>query len=184
MVQLTRIYTRGGDKGKTSLGDGKRVPKNADRIKAIGEVDAANSAIGVAILYASSSIKKILLHIQNDLFDLGADLCIPNKDEDSLKVSKDQVTWLEEHIDDLNAKLQPLKSFVLPGGSKSAAFLHVARTEVRSAERAVIDLEEQEGGVQSVAQYLNRLSDLIFVLCRIENDLGKADVLWQPGKNQ
>lgn len=183
MVQLTRIYTRGGDKGKTSLGDGARVLKNACRIQAIGSVDESNAALGVAALFTTDEIKACITHIQNDLFDLGADLCMP-KDVSALRVSPQQILWLEQQIDTFNAHLSPLTSFVLPGGSKGSAFLHVARAKVRAAERDVIALNEAEGNVLPIAKYLNRLSDLLFVLARMENDAGRTDVLWQPGKNQ
>lgn len=183
MVQLTRIYTRGGDKGKTSLGDGSRVFKSSARIQAIGAVDESNSALGVAHLFTTEAIQSCLLHIQNDLFDLGADLCMPTA-EAALRVTPQQILWLEQQIDAFNASLSPLTSFVLPGGSKGSAFLHIARASVRAAERDVISLEETEGNVQPIAQYLNRLSDLLFVLARMENDEGRTDVLWQPGKNQ
>ncbi|MAP24633.1 MAG: ATP:cob(I)alamin adenosyltransferase [Rickettsiales bacterium] len=183
MVQLTRIYTKGGDKGKTSLGDGSRVSKNAARIQAIGAVDECNSVLGVAALYLKHVPLSDIRRIQNDLFDLGADLCIPAT-ENKLTVSDQQATWLEQQIDKMNEKLDPLKSFILPGGTKASAYLHHARTSVRSAERLVVGVSEEQTISSAVIQYLNRLSDYLFVAARIENNFGKNDVLWEPAKNR
>lgn len=183
MVQLTRIYTKGGDKGKTSLGDGSRVSKNAARIQAIGAVDECNSVLGVAALYLEHVPLSDIRRIQNDLFDLGADLCIPAT-ENKLTVSDQQAVWLEQQIDKMNEKLDPLKSFILPGGTKASAYLHHARTSVRSAERLVVGVSEEQTISSAVVQYLNRLSDYLFVAARIENNHGKNDVLWEPAKNR
>jgi cob(I)alamin adenosyltransferase len=187
MVQLTRIYTRGGDKGKTSLGSGKRVLKHDPRVAAYGTVDEANAAIGMARLHVSPEIDQLLARIQNDLFDVGADLCTPAEDEpefEPLRVAESQVTWLETEIDRVNAELQPLKSFVLPGGSPAAAYLHMARTVARRAEREITLLGEHEPISAEALRYVNRLSDLLFVLARYANDRGDGDVLWTPGANR
>jgi cob(I)alamin adenosyltransferase len=182
MVQLTRIYTRGGDKGLTSLGDGDRVAKHAPRVAAYGEVDEANAAIGVARLHASTAADAMLARIQNDLFDVGADLCRPSGD--GLRVVDAQVERLEHEIDAMNADLKPLNSFVLPGGTASAAYLHVARTAVRRAERMMTRLAESEAVTPAAIRYVNRLSDHLFVLARAENEGGALDVLWVPGQNR
>jgi cob(I)alamin adenosyltransferase len=182
MVQLTRIYTRGGDKGLTSLGDGDRVAKHAPRVEAYGEVDEANAAIGVARLHASQAADAMLARIQNDLFDLGADLCRPLGE--GLRIVDAQVERLEREIDAMNADLKPLNSFVLPGGSASAAYLHVARTAVRRAERMMTRLAESEPVTPAAIRYANRLSDHLFVLARAENEGGALDVLWVPGQNR
>ena len=182
MVRLTRIYTKGGDKGRTSLGGGKRVPKHALRVEAYGTVDEANAAIGIARLHASGAADAMLVLIQNDLFDLGADLCRPGTD--GLRVADAQVERLEREIDGMNAKLKPLDSFVLPGGTPSAAYLHLARTIVRRAERAITRLAEKEEVSAAAIRYVNRLSDHLFVLARAENDGGAKDVLWVPGQNR
>jgi len=187
MVKLTKIYTRGGDSGETSLGDGTRVRKDALRVAAYGTVDEANAAIGVARLHADGADDAILARIQNDLFDLGADLCRPEDGRggrEALRVSAAQVTRLETEIDRLNADLAPLESFVLPGGSPSAAHLHLARTIARRAERIVVALAAAEPVNPQAIQYLNRLSDLLFVLARHRNDKGAGDVLWTPGANR
>jgi cob(I)alamin adenosyltransferase len=190
MVQLTRIYTKGGDKGSTSLGSGKRVKKHDLRVAAYGTVDEANAAIGVARLHAAGDIDAMLNRIQNDLFDLGADLCQPEDpagkpgDHPPLRVVEAQVERLEQEIDRLNAELQPLKSFVLSGGTPAAAQLHLARTVTRRAERDITQLMEQEPVNPAVLRYINRLSDLLFVMARYLNDKGAADVLWVPGKNR
>jgi len=181
MVKLTRIYTRSGDKGQTGLGDGRRVAKDALRIEAIGAVDEANAALGLALLAAKGKAGKMLAAIQNDLFDLGADLCVPD-DKPGLRISDEQVKRLEREIDTLNARLKPLSSFVLPGGSALAAHLHLARTLVRRAERAMVALAKREGVGAPALCYINRLSDHLFVLSRTANQ-GK-DVLWVPGKNR
>jgi cob(I)alamin adenosyltransferase len=182
MVQLTRIYTRGGDKGLTSLGDGDRVAKHAPRVAAYGEVDEANAAIGVARLHASTAADAMLARIQNDLFDVGADLCRPSGD--GLRIVDAQVERLEREIDAMNADLKPLNSFVLPGGTASAAYLHVARTAVRRAERMMTRLAESEAVTPAAIRYVNRLSDHLFVLARAENEGGALDVLWVPGQNR
>ena len=191
MVQLTRIYTKGGDKGATSLGSGKRVKKHDLRVSAYGTVDEANAAIGVARLHThdkdgGGGIDAMLGRIQNDLFDLGADLCQPEdpKDHPPLRVVEAQVVRLEQEIDRLNAELQPLKSFVLSGGSPAAACLHLARTIARRAERDITALMEVEPVNPAGLRYINRLSDLLFVMARYLNDKGRADVLWVPGKNR
>ncbi|MBI4183306.1 MAG: cob(I)yrinic acid a,c-diamide adenosyltransferase [Proteobacteria bacterium] len=184
MVKLDRITTRGGDKGETSLGDGRRVRKSAPRIAAIGEVDEANAAIGLARAQLSDAIEaERLARVQNDLFDLGADLAVPVRARRrALRVGEAQVRRLEAEIDAVNARLAPLASFVLPGGSAAAAHLHLARTAVRRAERAVVALAARERVGAPVLAYLNRLSDLLFVLARAANDDGRADLVWEPGR--
>ncbi len=186
MVALTRIYTRGGDQGRTSLGDGTRVAKHSPRVEAYGTVDEANAAIGLARLHTEGEADAMLARIQNDLFDLGADLCRPGADiEDGrLRVIDGQVERLEREIDALNAELSPLRSFVLPGGTPAASFLHLARTVVRRAERLVVALSESEAVNPAVIRYLNRLSDHLFVLARWLNDKGARDVLWVPGAHR
>ncbi len=187
MVELTRIYTRGGDKGKTSLSDGSRVAKHHLRVEAYGTVDEANAVIGLARLQADAALDAILSRVQNDLFDCGADLATPiqeNPEYPPLRMTQAQVTWLEEQIDAANAELQPLKSFILPGGSAASAYLHQARTVTRRAERLTVALDESEEITPEALKYLNRLSDLLFVLARMANDKGTSDVLWVPGKNR
>jgi cob(I)alamin adenosyltransferase len=186
MVQLTRIYTKGGDKGTTSLGSGKRVPKHDPRVAAYGTVDEANAAIGLARLHADGDLDQMLSRIQNDLFDLGADLCRPEVDgkEAGLRIVEAQVERLEREIDAMNGRLAPLNSFVLPGGSPAAATLHQARTIVRRAEREMTALATQEPVNPAAIRYVNRLSDHLFVAARAANDWGKRDVLWQPGANR
>ncbi|MCK5041595.1 MAG: cob(I)yrinic acid a,c-diamide adenosyltransferase [Sphingomonadales bacterium] len=187
MVKLTKIYTRGGDKGETSLSNGERVAKDDIRVEAYGAVDETNAAIGIACLYVSSDTKKMLQAIQNDLFDLGADLSTPIEDgeEDGesgkLRITDAQVTRLEQEIDQMNANLEDLTSFILPGGSEAASYLHLARTICRRAERCAITQQQQHKINPSAIKYLNRLSDLLFVLGRFVNDMGKNDVLWVPG---
>ena len=184
MVRLTRIYTRGGDSGETSLGDGSRVPKSSLRIEAIGTVDEANAAIGLARLHTEAAADAMLGRIQNDLFDLGADLATPEsgaKAEGALRIVPAQILRLEQEIDALNAELAPLESFVLPGGTPAGAQLHLARTIVRRAERLVAALKAAEPVNLEALKYLNRLSDHLFVLSRHVNDRGAKDVLWQPG---
>lgn len=184
MVKLDKIYTRGGDQGQTSLGDGTRVSKYALRIEAIGAVDEANASLGLARLAACPENSEMLKKIQNDLFDLGADLCIPQdsrKSPQKLMITANHVSKLEHAIDALNESLSPLTSFVLPGGSAASAQLHFARTLVRRAERTTIHLGDTEPLNAEVIKYLNRLSDLLFVMARHENDLGQTDVLWKPG---
>lgn len=187
MVLLTRIYTRGGDKGETSLVDGTRVKKHALRVEAYGTVDEANAVIGVARLHAEGEIDAMLARIQHDLFDLGADLATPQtgrKAEGALRIGASQVERLEREIDAMNERLAPLRSFVLPGGTKAAAHLHLARTVVRRAERVATALSEEAEINQEALKYLNRLSDLLFVLARRANGDGAADVLWVPGANR
>ena len=187
MVKLTRIYTRGGDRGETSLGDGARVAKHDLRVAAYGTVDEANAVIGLARLHTEADADAMLARVQNDLFDLGADLCRPGHDPSEngvLRMQPVQVQRLEDEIDGLNAALQPLNSFVLPGGRPAAAFLHQARTVVRRAERLTTELATGEQVSPIAIQYLNRLSDHLFVLARHLNDKGAADVLWVPGANR
>ncbi len=185
MVRLTRIYTRGGDAGETSLSDGSRVPKDDLRVETYGTVDECSSAIGLARLHATPEIEAVLAHIQNDLFDLGADLACPVDQPWTLRVTQAQVDWLETTLDGLNADLKPLDSFILPGGSPCAAYLHLARTVARRAERHCVTLMRQDDTVNPVAlRYLNRLSDLLFVVGRWVNDKGASDILWVPGKNR
>ena len=187
MVRLTKIYTRGGDSGETSLGDGVRVPKHALRVEAYGTVDEANAAIGLARLHAHDEADSVLARIQNDLFDLGADLCRPEegrKAQGALRVAAAQVARLEAEIDALNAGLAPLESFVLPGGTPAAAHLHLARTVTRRAERLAVALAAEEPVNPEAVKYLNRLSDLLFVLSRHCNERGARDVLWTPGANR
>ena len=181
MVKLTRIYTRGGDKGETSLGDGTRVPKQDLRVEAYGTVDEANASIGLVRLSCTAETDAILARVQNDLFDLGADLCTPGEVPGALRILAAQVERLEAEIDSVNAGLGPLESFILPGGSPAAAHLHLARTIARRAERLVCDLARREAVNPEAVRYLNRLSDLLFVLARHENGQGAGDVLWQPG---
>lgn len=188
MVRLTRIYTGGGDSGETSLGDGARVAKHDLRVAAYGTVDEANAVIGIARAHIEdSNIDAMLARIQNDLFDLGADLCTPEGSErksGALRVTEAQWRRLEAEIDAINEGLDPLSSFVLPGGSMAAAQLHLARTVARRAERMVSALAESETVGEAVLIYLNRLSDHLFVLARHCNDGGKSDVLWVPGETQ
>jgi len=185
MVRLTRIYTRGGDTGATSLGDGARIPKHAPRVAAFGTVDEANATVGLARLHTDGAMDEILARVQNDLFDLGADLCRPEGgDGASLRISAEQVTRLEAEIDQVNANLAPLDSFVLPGGTAAAATLHQARTITRRAEREITALAESETVTPEAIRYINRLSDLLFVLARQANDNGAKDVLWRPGANR
>ena len=184
MVQLTRIYTRGGDKGKTSLGDGKRVAKHDLRVAAYGSTDEANAAIGLARLHCSGALDEMLARLQNDLFDLGADLCRPRGDEDekpALRITAEQVVRLEGEIDAVNAKLGALKSFVLPGGTPAAAHLHLARTICRRAERRVVVITRISEVSPASVIFLNRLSDLLFAMARRANhDAGVPDVPWTP----
>jgi cob(I)alamin adenosyltransferase len=189
MVKLTRIYTKGGDKGETSLGDGSRVPKHVLRVEAFGTVDEANAAIGLARLHTTGEADMILRRIQDDLFDLGADLCRPGAEEQAqgkpvLRIAESQVTRLEAEIDQLNAELAPLESFVLPGGTPAASYLHFARTVVRRAERLMTALSGQEPVNPTAIRFANRLSDLLFVLARHLNHKGGSDVLWRPGANR
>ncbi len=193
MVILNKIYTKTGDDGSTALGSGERVKKFNLRIAAYGTVDEANAAIGVARLALVSGemmVDAMLARIQNDMFDLGADLCVPDRGEplpyEPLRVTDAQVARLEKEIDQLNAELKPLRSFVLPGGTAGAAALHVARTVTRRAERHMVELaaDEKEPISDAALKYINRLSDFLFVAGRYVNDRGAGDVLWVPGKNR
>ncbi len=182
MVQITRIYTRSGDKGRSSLGDGTRRKKSDVRFETIGSVDEINAYCGLISLEVSEPLQKLIARIQNDLFDLGADLAVPQGE--ALRIDVSQVEFLEDQIDMFNDELDPLDSFVLPGGTKASALMHVARTVVRRAERTMVQLNEYELVNGNALKYLNRLSDLLFVLCRHLNDNGKLDVLWVPGANR
>jgi cob(I)alamin adenosyltransferase len=191
MVVLSKIYTRTGDDGTTALGSGRRVSKFDLRVECYGTLDETNAAIGLARLHTRSdqALDAMLARIQNDLFDLGAELCYPDESKDArgrLSVSDAQVERLESEIDALNRELQPLRSFVLPGGTPAASFLHLARTISRRVERLMVALaarpNEPVGG--SALRYINRLSDFLFVAARYANDKGKSDVLWVPGQNR
>jgi len=187
MVALTKIYTRGGDKGQTSLGDGTRRAKHDLRVDAYGSVDEANAIIGLVRLHTSDELDAFLSRVQNDLFDLGADLCTPQdgrKAEGALRITPHQIVEVEAAIDKYNAALAPLTSFVLPGGSAASAYLHHARTVIRRAERLTVGLAEVEDINGEAVKYLNRLSDLMFVLSRHTNKDGADDVLWVPGANR
>lgn len=188
MVKLTKIYTRGGDDGMTSLVGGARVSKAHNRMEAVGAIDESNAALGVARLHVADDINVMLERVQHDLFDLGADIATPlplKEDENaSLRIIASQVKRLEDEIDEMNATLQPLNSFVLPGGAVAAAYLHLARVMVRRAERHVVALAEAEAVNREAMQYINRLSDHLFVLARVVNDHGQLDVLWKPGVNR
>jgi cob(I)alamin adenosyltransferase len=192
MVVLTKIYTRTGDDGSTGLGDGERLPKYHTRIAAYGTVDEANAAIGVArqaLTADDALVDAMLARIQNDLFDLGADLCVPDRGKplpyQPLRITDEQVVRLEREIDLMNSELRPLTSFVLPGGSPAAAALHLARTVTRRAERHMVELAALHDEPVNPAglKYVNRLSDLLFVASRYVNGKGSRDVLWQPGAN-
>ena len=186
MVKLNKIYTKTGDKGTTSLASGKRVAKDHYRIKAYGTVDELNSILGIVRVKASAKVKKIISDIQNDLFDLGADLATPEQKKykfTPLRITKKQVNRIEKLIDQYNKKLGTLNSFILPGGSESASFLHNARTVARRAETQTVALSKKEKINKETLRYINRLSDLLFVLSRVENNNGKKDILWKPGKN-
>ena len=194
MVNLNRIYTRSGDDGSTSLGDGTRLPKHHLRVAAYGTVDETSSAIGLALVHGAlgpdDQTAAKLRAIQNDLFDLGADLCRPGMERDAeaeyppLRVTDAQTTRLESEIDEMNAALSPLRSFILPGGSALAAHLHICRTVARRAERLATELAEAGDVNPAVVRYLNRLSDWFFVAARAANDNGVTDVLWVPGANR
>lgn len=190
MVVLNKIYTKTGDKGETALGNGARVAKHSPRVSAYGTVDEVNSVLGITRLHADEELSAALARIQNDLFDLGADLCRPEMEKDAdagypvLRMVDTQVERLENEIDAMNVRLQPLRSFILPGGSALAAHLHHCRTVSRRAERLVVELAETEPVNEAAAKYLNRLSDWFFVAARIANDDGRADVLWVPGANR
>lgn len=195
MVKLTKIYTRSGDDGMTGLGTGARVAKTSVRVEAYGSVDEANASIGVAIVEcerggAPGELGECLRRLQNDLFDVGADLCTPVEAGEEagsrLRVTPEQTRALEEEIDRLNAGLGTLTSFVLPGGTPAGAALHVARTQARRAERAIVALAqaEPEATNPETVRFVNRLSDLLFVMARVANDRGASDVLWVPGRSQ
>jgi cob(I)alamin adenosyltransferase len=186
LVRLNKIYTRGGDSGFTSLGDGTRVKKNIARIKACGEMDEANSSLGVAMCFCSKPLKKILTKIQNDLFDIGADLCVPKNKRRKIKNRKflsEKINFLEQELDKLNKKLGNLKSFILPGGTEASSFLHLSRTIIRRAERSVVDLSLKEDINPEIIKYVNRLSDFLFVAARFENKK-VGDILWIPNGKQ
>jgi len=189
LVKLNKIYTRTGDDGTTGLVDGSRLPKYAARMEAIGAVDETNCAIGLAVCALTETPHgAVLTRIQNDLFDLGADLATPGDDftpgEMTLRIVPSQVTWLEGEIDAINAHLQPLRSFILPGGSEAAARVHVARASARKAERAAVAMAAEVPANPAALGYLNRLSDYLFVLARAVNANGADDVLWVPGQNR
>jgi cob(I)alamin adenosyltransferase len=189
MVYLNRIYTKSGDAGETGLGDGSRVPKDSPRIDAIGAVDELNANLGLLLAHAVQYAEAGLIRsIQNDLFDVGADLCVPPVENEQpgkcLRVTMQQVARLEQEIDRINAALAPLHSFVLPGGSVAAAWCHLARTVCRRAERAVVTLMRAESLNPEAFKYLNRLSDLLFVMARAANANGADDVLWVPGSGR
>ena len=194
MVVLNRIYTRTGDDGTTALGTGERRKKHDLRIAAYGTVDELNACLGIARLHTTgeATVDAMLARIQNDLFDLGADLCTPEQSKGKgpggarLAVTDKQIVWLEAEIDRLNGELAPLRSFVLPGGSAAAAYLHLARTICRRAERLTAELKDKAGEVVTpeVLKYLNRLSDYLFVASRYANGKGAGDVLWKPGENR
>ena len=185
MVKLNKIYTRTGDSGETSLVNGMRVSKHARRPSAFGEIDEANSVIGLARLHCTNSAEAdiMLARVQNDLFDLGADIATPETDRPALRITLSQVSRLESEIDIMNEGLEPLNSFILPGGSAASAWLHLARTVIRRAERHLTRLATEEVVNQAAMRYVNRLSDHLFVLARRLNNNGKTDILWRPGEN-
>ncbi len=187
MVTLTKIYTRGGDAGETSLGSGDRVKKHDVRVAAYGTADETNAVIGLARLHTGGEADVMLMRIQNDLFDLGADLCTPeggNRSDGALRIVDAQVDRLEAEIDAMNANLQDLTSFILPGGSAASSYLHLARTVARRCERLMTELALDEEINPAALKYVNRLSDHLFVLARHLNDNGAGDVLWVPGGNR
>ena len=184
MVRIDRVVTRGGDGGETSLGDGRRVPKDALRVEAYGEVDEANAALGMLRLHCEGEADAMLARIQNDLFDVGADLCVPGAAGERLRLGDGPSLRLEAEVAAMNADLPALKSFVLPGGTPGAAQAHVARTLVRRAERRVVALSHVEEVNPAVVRFLNRLSDHLFVLGRKLNANGAGDVMWVPGANR
>jgi cob(I)alamin adenosyltransferase len=186
MVRIDRVVTRGGDSGETSLGDGTRVPKDTLRVEAFGTVDEANAALGVLRLHtvADPVADAMLARAQNDLFDIGADLCVPGEAGDRLRLTSAPCARLDVEIVEVNALLPKLSSFVLSGGSPASAHAHVARTTVRRAERRVVAVAQMEAVNPEIVRYLNRLSDLLFVLGRRLNDNGAGDVLWVPGANR
>lgn len=187
MVTLSKIYTRGGDAGETSLGSGDRVKKHDVRVAAYGTSDEANAVIGIARLHTEGEVDAMLMRIQNDLFDLGADLCTPEdgkRSDGALRIVDAQVDRLEQEIDAMNENLATLSSFILPGGSAAASYLHLARTVSRRCERLMTELAMDEDVNPAALKYMNRLSDHLFVLSRHVNDNGATDVLWVPGKNR
>jgi len=188
MVRLTKIYTRTGDDGTTGLVDGSRVPKHDARMEAIGAVDEANSALGLAAVALEGEAAAAVQRLQNDLFDLGADLATPGEEfapsEVVLRIVPAQAEWLERRIDALNEGLEPLRSFILPGGGEAAARVHVARAAVRRAERAMTALAAEVSVNPAALAFVNRLSDYLFVLARAVNASGAGDVLWRPGANR
>lgn len=184
MVKLDVITTRAGDGGQTSLGDGSRVRKDAQRVEAYGAVDELNAALGLIRLHADAEADAMLARIQQDLFDLGADLCVPGTGGDRLRVAPAQCLRLEAEVTAMNALIPPLKSFIMPGGSPAAAYAHLARTIARRAERQVVALAALEPVNPEVVRYLNRVSDHLFVLARRFNDHGASDVAWVPGLNR
>ncbi len=190
MVVLNKIYTKTGDAGETALGNGHRVVKHSLRVNTYGTVDETNATVGLARLHAGDDMGAALARIQNDLFDLGADFCRPEMEKDAdaeyapLRVTDAQVSRLEAEIDVMNAALEPLRSFILPGGSALAAHLHLCRTVSRRAERMATELATVAGVNPAAVKYLNRLSDWFFVAARIANEDGRADVLWVPGANR
>lgn len=184
MVKLDVITTRAGDGGQTSLGDGSRVRKDAQRVEAYGAVDELNAALGLIRLHADAGADAMLARIQQDLFDLGADLCVPGTGGDRLRVAPAQCLRLEAEVTAMNALIPPLKSFIMPGGSPAAAYAHLARTIARRAERQVVALAALEPVNPEVVRYLNRVSDHLFVLARRFNDHGASDVAWVPGLNR
>lgn len=187
MVKLNKIYTRTGDDGTTGLVGGMRVDKHSLRPDAFGAVDEVNACIGLCRLYVEDkAMDAILNHIQNDLFDLGSDLATSQDDtkRQGLRITDKQVKWLEEQIDNMNKELKPLESFVLPGGAKVSAYIHLARTQARNAERKMTKLARKENVNTHAMHYINRLSDQLFVMARFLNNKGDSDVLWQPGLNR
>ncbi len=190
MVVLNKIYTKTGDAGETALGNGARVAKHSMRVTAYGTVDELNATVGMARLHAEEDLDNLLSLIQNDLFDLGADLCRPDMEMDSeagypvLRMVPEQTARLEAEIDDMIKRLEPLKSFILPAGSPLSTHLHLCRTVARRAERLSVELATMESVNNAAIKYLNRLSDWFFCAARIANDEGRSDVLWKPGANR
>ncbi|NRA98452.1 MAG: cob(I)yrinic acid a,c-diamide adenosyltransferase [Rhodobacteraceae bacterium] len=190
MVVLNKIYTKTGDAGETALGNGARVAKHSMRVTAYGTVDELNATVGLARLHAEATMDARLATIQNDLFDLGADMCVPDMQNDAeaeyppLRMTSDQVARLEAEIDEMNKDLQPLRSFILPGGTALSAHLHMCRTVARRAERLSVELATMEAVNPEAVKYLNRLSDWFFVAARVANDNGTGDVLWVPGASR